>query len=204
MQVTEIKADGLKREYSVVLDAADIDQKVDKKLKEISGKIRMAGFRPGKVPPSLVRKMHGPAVKAEVLEETVNETSQKAFTDQAVRPAVQPSIDVKKFEEGQGLEYVISVEVLPKIEVQDIKGLELERMVAEVTPQEIDEALGRLVEQNKKFEPVEDKTSAAADGDAVVIDYVGKVDGEAFEGGSSEGVQIVLGSGMLKDGFQRI
>jgi len=202
MQVTEIKADGLKREYSVVLDAADIDQKVDKKLKEISGKIRMAGFRPGKVPPSLVRKMHGPAIRAEVLEETVNETSQKAFEDKAVRPAVQPSIDVKKFEEGQGLEYTISVEVLPKIEVKDIKGMELERLVAEVAPQEIDEALDRLVEQNKKFEAVEDKGYTAKDGDAVLIDYVGKVDGEAFEGGSSEGVQIVLGSGMFVPGFE--
>jgi len=202
MQVTEIKAEGLKREYSVILDAADIDQKIDGKLKEISQKIRMPGFRPGKVPPSLVRKMHGDAIKAEVLEETVNETSQKAFDEQSVRPAIQPSIDVKKFDIGEGLEYTINVEILPKIEVKDLGGMELEKLVADVPAEEIDEALTRIADQNKKFEAIEDKKKAAASGDAVIIDYVGKIDDVAFDGGSATDAQLVLGSGMFIPGFE--
>ncbi|MDX1580013.1 MAG: trigger factor, partial [Alphaproteobacteria bacterium] len=202
MQVTELSADGLKRAYKITVESNEIDKKLDEKLTELAGRIRLPGFRPGKVPASHLKKLHGDALMGEVLEETVNTTSREVLDDQNVRPAVQPDVEIKKFEEGSDLEYEISLEIMPEIEVADLSKVKLERQVAPVEDSEIEEFMSRLADQQRRFEAVSSKDYKAKDGDAVLIDFVGKLDGEPFEGGAAENYQLVLGSGGFIPGFE--
>jgi len=202
MQVTQNSADGLKREYTVVIDAKDMDQRLNERLKLLSQQASLPGFRPGKVPVSLLRKLHGDAVRGEVLEATVNETSQKALDDDAVRPATQPKIEIKTFEEGKDLEYSMSVEIMPDIEPGDYSKLTLEREVCPAGEAEIAEFLDNIAKQQKSFAPAKSKTCKAKTGDAVLMDFIGRIDGEAFEGGAAEGHLLELGSGQFIPGFE--
>src|SRR5690606_11602885 len=131
MQVTETNAEGLKREFKIVLDASESDRRMNDRLVDISKTIRMKGFRPGKVPASLVKKMHGQAVLGEVLERAVDETSRSALDEKKIRPALQPKVEVKEFGEGKGLEYTMTVETLPEITIGDLSKLKVERLVGE-------------------------------------------------------------------------
>lgn len=201
MQVEELVSEGLKREYRIVVTAGEVEDKMSAKLKELSQQVQMKGFRPGKVPPKLLRQMYGKNVMGEVLEETLNETSQKALEDNEVRPAVQPSIEIEKFDEGEDLEYKMSLEILPQFETTDLSALEVEKLVAEVSDDTIDEAVNRLAQDQKAYVKIEEDREAV-DGDAVVIDFLGKVDGEPFEGGAGEEHQLVLGSGQFIPGFE--
>jgi trigger factor len=201
MQVTETSAEGLKRAYKITVNADVLDSKLDEKLTQLATRIRLPGFRPGKVPVTYLRKLHGDALMGEVLEETVNTTSQEALQQNEVRPAMRPNIEIKSFERGSDLEYEMSVEVLPEIEPSDMSGIKLEKLVAPVDDTEIDDALNRIAEQQKTYETAEEGHEAQ-DGDAVVIDFVGKRDGEPFEGGAAEDYQLVLGSGSLIPGFE--
>ena len=201
MQITETNADGLKREYNIVVPAGDIEDKLVGRLTEIGQSINVPGFRPGKVPVKVLRQRYGQSVLGEVLQETVDSTAQKALADNDWRPAMQPTIEVTKFDEGEDLEFKMAVELLPEIDPMDFSDLKLERLVAEVEESSVDEALEKFTDQQKKFVTAEAVTKAV-DGDALIIDFLGKRDGEPFDGGAAEDHQLVLGSGQFIPGFE--
>ena len=200
MEVTETSAEGLKHEFNVVVEGPAIEARVDAKLGELATTISLPGFRPGKVPMSLLKKRYGGAVMGEVIEETVNEGTQQALSDQGLRPALQPKIEITKFEEGGELEYTLSVEVLPEIATDDFSSIEVEQLKAQPTDEDVKSHLERLADAQTTFETEENRN--AVSGDAVVIDFVGKRDGTEFEGGSAKDFQLVLGSGSFIPGFE--
>ncbi|HSK39955.1 MAG TPA: trigger factor [Arenibaculum sp.] len=201
MQITETSADGLKREFKVVVSAQDIERKMNDRLQELSRTMRLPGFRPGKVPASLVKQRYGQSVMGEVLEQAVADSSQRAVSDRGLRPALQPKIEVTQFEQGKDLEYSMSLEVLPDIEPMDFSAVEVEKPVVEVTEQQIDEALKRLAESRREFEAAPADRAAEKD-DAVLIDFDGSVDGEHKPGMKGEDHQLVLGSGSFIGTFE--
>lgn len=201
MQVTETISEGLKRGYKVVISANDIDAKIDAEVKKIQGQIKMPGFRPGKAPLSLLKKLHGKNLLGQVLEETINTTSQEALEKNNVRPAMQPKIEVVSFDEGKDLEYSIDVEITPEFDVPDLSKLKLERLVVEADDDQVMEAVTKISSQQKNFKKAA-KTYKAQNGDAVLMDFLGKVDGEAFDGGAAEGHQLELGTGSFIPGFE--
>ncbi|WP_119417983.1 trigger factor [Desertibaculum subflavum] len=200
-QVTVTASEGLKREFKVVVGRADIDKKADDKLEELNRKVRMPGFRPGKVPLNLLRKQYGRAVLGEVLEETVNEVAQKAMQEHSIRPALQPKIDIQNFEDGKDLEYTMSLEVLPEVEPGDFSGVAVERLVVDVTDDKITEGLDRIAKGQRAFKPIETPRPAEK-GDVVVVDFTGRLDGEVFEGGEGKDLQIEIGAGSLLPDFE--
>ncbi|HCO43621.1 MAG TPA: trigger factor [Gammaproteobacteria bacterium] len=206
MEVTETKVEGLSRSYQIRVTQNELSQKLDARIKEIQPQMRLKGFRPGKVPPSHIKKMFGKSLMGEMIDNLVKETNEKAIEDAQVRPASQPHIhlegEIDDVIEGKAdLAYEMHLDVMPEFEPVDPATLEIERPVAEIPDEEIEEALGKLAEQNMKYEP-RGKTAKARDGDAVVIDFVGKIDGEAFEGGSAEGATVVIGQGRFIPGFE--
>lgn len=201
MQVTETKTEGLLHEFTVVVPAATIEEHVTGRLTEMSKTARLPGFRPGKVPVALLRKQYGPSIMGEVLEHTVNETSQKAINDNKLTPAMQPKIEVTKFDEGGDLEYTMAVEVMPEIEMMDFSKLNLERMIVKADEDEINKSLERLANAHKISTPIA-KPRESKTGDGVVIDFVGKVGGEEFPGGKAESYVLELGSGSFIPGFE--
>ena len=201
MQVTELSAEGLKREYKVVVEAAEIAGQVAHRLEELKGRIRMPGFRPGKVPIALLRKQYGRSVMGEVLEQAVNRGSQKAIADHELRPALRPKIEVTSFDEGADLEFTMALEVLPEVPQVDLKKIELTRLVAEVGQETIAGALDRFAKRFQEYEaPAEPRPSQT--GDRVIIDFEGRIDGAVFEGGKAEDIPLVLGSGFMLPGFE--
>jgi trigger factor len=202
MRIAETLNEGLKREYSVSIPAADIEAKVDAQLGKVASQVRMPGFRPGKVPLNLVRKMHGAQLRSDALQEAVNEGMQQLIAEHALRPAMQPQIDLAAPPaEGQDVDFTVAVEVLPVIEAPKIDGIALEKLVVEPGDAELDAAVQRLADQQKSFEPAA-ADHAAVTGDTVVIDFAGSVDGEPFDGGKGEGMKILIGSGQLIPGFE--
>jgi len=199
MQITEVSASGLKREYKVVIAAAALETTVNQKLEGLRERVNMPGFRPGKAPAALIKKQYGKAMLGEVMEEQVNTALQKAIEDNKLRPAMQPKVDIVSFDEGKDLECTIAIEVLPEIEPGDFKKVKLERLVVEPGDAEVDEFLTRLSEQQKTYEKVE---RAAQTGDQMVIDFVGSVDGVKFEGGAADDYPLVLGSNSFIPGFE--
>lgn len=201
MQVTETNADGLKREFKIVVPASALQDKMDSRLKELSQQVRLPGFRPGKVPMALMKKKYGPSVMGEVLEAAVQDSSQQTLADRDLRPALQPKIEIVSFEEGKDLEFSMAVEVLPTIADMDFGGIELERPKVVVPDSEIEEALGRIAESRKQAEPTGSKRKSKK-GDILEIDFVGRVGGEEFPGGKGEGFDLELGSGTFIPGFE--
>lgn len=201
MNVTETANEGLNRAWRVVVPATEIGANVDRRLTEISKTIKLPGFRPGKVPLSLVRKRYASSVMGEVLEKTVQDSSAKLLQDQEVRPALEPKIEVVSFAEGADLEYTMAVETLPEIEPADLSGLTLERLVAPVEDKSVDEALERVASNNRQFEPVAEPRPAET-GDQLLIDFAGTVDGEARPGMSGTDYPLELGAGNFIPGFE--
>ena len=201
MQVTETVTEGLKREFRIVVPADEIQGKVTSKLEEIGQQIRLPGFRPGKAPMKVLRQRYGKGVMGEVLESAVNQSSQKVMEDRGLKPATTPNVEIEKFDEGTDLEFKVAVEVLPEIAPMDFSKVELEKVVAEATPESVETALQRIGEQSQKTRKVEE-ARPAQQGDAVVIDFVGKLDGEAFAGGSAEGYELKIGGGSFIPGFE--
>lgn len=201
MQITETKAEGLKREFKIAVPAAEIEQNVTTRLKELARTIRIPGFRPGKAPVSLLRKKYGPSVMGEVLERTVNSSSMKVMNERDLRPATKPEIEITEFKDGADLEYTLAVEVLPTIEPVDFSKIKLEKLVATPEEGDITRALEHLASVHKSTQPITD-TRAATNGDIVVIDFVGKVDGVEFAGGKAEDYQLELGSNSFIPGFE--
>jgi trigger factor len=201
MQVTELSADGLKRQYKIVVHANEIEDRVAGRLDELSRKVRMPGFRPGKVPVSLLRKQYGRSVMGEVVEQAVNQGSQQAISEHELRPALRPKIEVTSFDEGADLEFTMAVEVLPEVPQVDLKNIELTRPVATVDDAVVDKALSNLAERFRDFAPPAEPRPSQS-GDRLIIDFHGTVDGEPFEGGHAHDFPLVLGSGSMVPGFE--
>jgi len=202
MQFTEQLNEGLKREYRVTVPSTELDAKLDKLLNDFRANSNIKGFRPGKAPLSLLKQMHGDRARGQVLSEAVEESSRQVLEDNNIRPAAQPELDLEAApEEGSDLEYTLKVEILPEIDVEGFKAPALERLVVEASDKDIDEAASRVASQQKAYKKAA-KTAKAAEGDAVLIDYLGRVDGEAFDGGAAEDFQLVLGSGTFIPGFE--
>jgi len=203
MQVTETKSDGLRREYAVVVGADALEAKTLEKLETVRADFQMKGFRKGKAPLPLLKKMFGKSVMGEVVQETVEETVQKHLTETGHRPAQQPDVKIinESYEEGDDLKVEIAYECLPEIGEIDYGAITLERRVVEVDEDAVEDGLKRLAESSTDFGP-RDEGTAAEDGDQVVIDFLGKVDGEPFEGGAAEDYPLTLGSGSFIPGFE--
>ena len=198
MQVIEKPADGLKRTFNVVVPTAAIEEKVNTRLTEVGQQVRLPGFRPGKVPMNLLKKRFGESVRGEVLEKTVDESVQAALTEKALKPAVQPKVELVKFEEGQDLEFSVQLEVLPEI-TAEVGAIELTRPTAQVGELEMSKALEGVQRTKATAEKVDRE---AQKGDVVLADFVGRIDGEAFQGGSVQGASIEIGAGNYIPGFE--
>ena len=202
MQIVETMNEGLKRAYTLTIKAKDIDARVEGEVKKAAPQMKMPGFRPGKVPANLVRKMHGPQLQADALSTSVQEAVQEMLTKHSLRPAMQPSVElVEGYAFGEDAQVKIALEVLPEVPEPKIDGLKLERLTVEAGDAAINESLERLAGQNKNFDDAP-KSHKAADGDLVVLDFLGKIDGEAFDGGKGDAVSIEIGSGRLIPGFE--
>ena len=207
MQVVEKSAAGLSRVIEVTVPAAELNEKLDARIKEVAPQMKLKGFRPGKVPASHVRKAYGRDLMGEIVNTTLNESSQKALEEAKVRPAAPAEMkltsDMDKVVAGEAdLAYEMSLEVMPEFTPVDPKTLKLERPVYEATDADIDETLKELASQSKSYEDKTGKTVKAVDGDQLTIDFVGKIDGEAFEGGSATDADLVIGSGRFIPGFE--
>ncbi|KZK76248.1 Trigger factor [Pseudovibrio sp. W64] len=207
MQVSETLAEGLKRELKVVIPATDLATRLDEYLNDMKSKVNINGFRPGKVPVSHLKKVHGRQAMGELIGNLINETTAKTIEERKEKPALQPEIDLsdddaEKVLAGEAdLAYTISYEVLPQFDIVDFSAIELERPIVEISEDEVDEQVKQIAESNRPFEAREEG-AAAEDGDRVTMHYLGKLDGEPFEGGEDENGQLVLGSGQFIPGFE--
>ena len=209
MQVTETLAEGLRREYQVVVPANDLDAKVNTRLGELKNQVQIRGFRPGKVPVEHLRRLYGRAAMAEAIEAVVQEANEKIVNDHGFKLATQPKVtfsegekEVKEVVEGKtDLSYSVSIEVLPKIELADFKGIKLEKTVAKVADAEVDESIKRISDQNRPFSS-KGEGGVAEQGDRVVVSFTGTIDGVPFEGGSGQDVPVEIGSNTFLPGFE--
>jgi trigger factor len=203
MQVTETLNDGLKRGYAITVPAAELDAKVKAKLLEAQPEVAMKGFRKGKVPMALLKKQFGPRLLGEAMQETIDGALSSHMQSTGDRPAMQPEVKMTNegWKEGDDVEVSVSYEKLPDVPVVDMSGVALTRLVVKADDAAVEEALGKLAETAKNFEDRK-KGSKAKDGDQVVIDFVGKVDGEEFEGGTAQDFPLVLGSNSFVAGFE--
>lgn len=207
MQVTETKAEGLKREIEVVVPASDLEARLQTRLHEAKDKVQLKGFRPGKVPVSHLRKMYGKSLMAEIVNEILNETPRSVIAERNERSAMQPEIGMSE-DEGEAekvlagksdFRFTISYEKLPSFELQATDGLKIERPIVEIADEEVEEQVRRVAENARDYEP---KDGPAAEGDRVTLDFVGKIDGEAFQGGSATDSNLVIGSKQFIPGFE--
>jgi trigger factor len=207
MQVTETLNEGLKREFKVVVAASELEQEMMGKLAELAGKAHIKGFRPGKVPVPHLKRLYGKSVMAEVVQKQIDENSKKLLEERQIKPAYQPEVklpedkdEVERIFDGKSdFSYTMSFEVVPAFELQDVSGIELHKHVVAVEDAHIDEALGRVAQAVKTYA---EKNEAAAKGDRVTISFVGTIDGEAFEGGTSQNVPVEIGSNQFLPGFE--
>lgn len=207
MNVTETSSEGLSRTFEIVVPAKDLQARLDAKIEEIRPQVRLKGFRPGKVPASHIKKVFGDSILGDVLEEMMPKAVQDTMEERGLELATQPKIEVKSDpaevrKGGKDFEFEVSVEVMPAFEPADPKKMKVTRPVAEIADAQVEEALAELAAQNKSFKPKTAKTAKAEEGDLVVIDFVGKIDGEAFEGGSATDARVVIGDGAFIPGFE--
>ncbi|MBS0489026.1 MAG: trigger factor [Proteobacteria bacterium] len=207
MQIVEKSGEGLSRVYGVTVPVADLNERLEARIVEITPQLNIKGFRPGKVPAAHVRRVHGKALMAEVVEQTISETTQKVLEENKLRPASEPDLkpegDIAQVIDGKAdLSYEISLEIMPDFEPTDLSKIALTRPVYEPTEAEVDEALDELAKQSRTYEPRTGKSLKAKDGDQLLIDFVGRIDGEAFQGGTAEDSELVLGSGQFIPGFE--
>jgi trigger factor len=209
MQVTETLAEGLKREYRVVVPASDLDAKVNARLDDLKGRVRINGFRPGKVPAAHLKRVYGRAVMAETIDEAVREANASIVSDHGYKLAKEPKVtlpeaesDVNAVVEGKAdLAYSVAIEILPKIELADFSTISLEKLTAEVTDEEVEAAVGKLAEQSRPFQ-AKGEGAKAEPGDKVTVSFKGTIDGKPFEGGTGEDIPVEIGSKSFIPGFE--
>jgi trigger factor len=207
IQIIEKSGDGLSRVFGVTVSAGELNKRAEARITEITPQMSIKGFRPGKVPAAHVRRMYGKSIMGEVVEQTLTESTQKAIDDAKVRPATQPEMKLESDMDAvlagkEDLSYEIQVEVMPEFTPVDPKTLSLTRPVYAAPDSEVKDMLAQLAQQNRTYEPRSGKAAKAQDGDMVVADFIGRIDGEAFEGGTAEASQIVIGSGQFIPGFE--
>ncbi|MBR1275491.1 trigger factor [Bradyrhizobium sp. AUGA SZCCT0283] len=209
MQVTETLAEGLKHEFKVSVPASDLDAKADAKLVDLKDKVKLNGFRPGKVPVSHLKKVYGRSVMAETIDQTIRDTNTQIFTDRGFRLATEPKItmptekdEVEELLAGKtDLTYTVAIEVVPTIQLADFKTFSVEKPVVEVTDAEVDEAIKRIADQNRPY-AAKAEGAKAETGDRVTISFKGSINGELFDGGTGEGIPLVIGAGQFIPGFE--
>jgi trigger factor len=209
MQVTETTTEGLKREFRVVVPAADLEARLNERIVELKDRVRLNGFRPGKVPINHLKRVYGRAVMAEAIEAVVRETNAQIVSDRGFRLAMEPKVTLPEEQseiEGvitghSDLAYTVAVEVIPAIELSDFKNIVIERLVADVTDEQIEEAIKAIADQNKPF-AAKGEGAKAEKGDRVVISFTGTIDGQPFEGGTGEDIAVLLGSDTFIPGFE--
>ncbi|UFZ06069.1 trigger factor [Bradyrhizobium ontarionense] len=209
MQVTETLSEGLKHEFQISVPAADLDAKADAKLVDLKDKVRINGFRPGKVPVAHLKKIYGKSVMAETIDQTIRDTNTQIFTERGFRLATEPKVtmpteeaEVEKILTGQSdLTYTVAVEVVPAIALADFKTFSVEKPVADITDADVDEAIKRLADANRGYAAKADGAKAES-GDRVKVSFKGTIDGVAFEGGTGEGIDVVIGSNTFIPGFE--
>ncbi len=209
MQITETLSEGLKREYKVVVPAAELDAKVNARLDEMKDRVQIRGFRPGKVPVSHLKRMYGRATMAEVIEATVRDANSQIVSERGFKLAAEPKITMPTEQSAvedliagkSDLDYTMALEIIPPIALANFKDVKLTRLVSDVSDAEVDEALGRIAEQNKPFAQ-KAAGETAAQGDRVTISYAGSIDGVAFEGGTGDDTPVVIGSNTFIPGFE--
>lgn len=206
MQIKDIEVKGLSHVYEVTVPAKELETKLTAKIEDMKGQVKLKGFRPGKVPAAHIRKMFGKSIMGDVIQETVTETSQKLITEKSLRPAVQPSIELtsdgEKLSDGKDdLAYKLTIELIPEFEPVDPSKMKFTRLTMKADAKDVDERMKSLAEGQKSYKK-KAKTAKAKKDDAVLINFVGRVDGEAFEGGAMDGHQLVLGSGAFIPGFE--
>lgn len=210
MQVTQTSSEGLKREFKITIPATDLDAKLSERLEGLKSRVRINGFRPGKVPTQHLRRMYGKQVMGEVIQEMIGESNRRIVEENNIKLAMQPNVKLPEDEaevaaalEAKGdLVFDVAVEVLPTIKLSDLKEIKAEKPVADVSDSEINETLERLAKQNRSFSPKDKKGAKAADGDRVTIDFKGEIDGVAFDGGSGEDMAVEIGAGNFIPGFE--
>jgi trigger factor len=209
MQVTETLAEGLKHEFQINVPASDLDAKADARLVDLKDKVRLNGFRPGKVPVSHLKKVYGRSVMAETVEQTIRDTNTKIFTERGFRLATEPKVTMPTEEKAvediltgkSDLNYTVSIEVVPSIQLADFKGFSVEKPVADVTDADVDEAIKRIADANRSY-AAKGEGAKAENGDRVTVSFKGSIDGTPFEGGTGENIQVVIGSNTFIPGFE--
>jgi trigger factor len=209
MQVTETLSQGLKHEFQVSVPAADLDAKADARLVDLKDKVRLNGFRPGKVPVSHLKKVYGRSVMAETIDQTIRDTNTQIFTERGFRLAADPKITMPTEEKAveellagkSDLTYTVAIEVVPSIQLADFKSFNVEKPVAEVTDADVDEAVKRIADQSRGY-AAKGEGEKAASGDRVTINFKGTIDGTPFEGGTGENIQVTIGSNTFIPGFE--
>src|SRR5712672_3504116 len=209
MQVTETLAEGLKHEFKISVSASDLDAKADAKLVDLKDKVRLNGFRPGKVPVSHLKKVYGRSVVAETFNQTIRDTNSQIFTDRGFRLATEPKITMpteqKEVEEllagKSDLTYTVAIEVVPTIQLADFKSFSVERPVVEVSDADVADAIKRIADQNRPY-AAKSEGAKAENGDRVTINFKGTIEGVAFDGGTGENIQVVIGTGQFIPGFE--
>ncbi len=204
MELIESQAEGLSRTYRVVVPAAELQAQLAQKIEEARPRMRINGFRPGKVPAAHIRKMYGPSMMQDIINETVQKSMQEGLASENVRMAADPRLDLESDIQqvtagAQDLAFKLHVEVMPEFTPADIRAVTVQRVTAPVSDEQVNETLDQLARSNRTFEDVE---TAAAEGDQVVIDFVGKIDGEAFDGGAAEGASLEIGAKRFIPGFE--
>src|ERR1700751_2173172 len=199
MQVTETAADGLKREYTITVPAGDLEQEINRRLGEIGRQVRLPGFRPGKVPMQILRPRFGSSVRGEVLQNTLQASSAEAISERKLRPALPPKVDIVSANEGADLEYKMAIELLPEIPEPSFAELDIERLVVEVPEQDVERAIERIAEQQRKSEAVE---RPAENGDILIVHVEGRIGEQEIPGAGGKDRQIVLGEGSSIPGFE--
>jgi trigger factor len=209
MDVTETLAEGLKREYRVVVPASDLDVRVNERLIELKDRVRLNGFRPGKVPVAHLKRIYGRGVMAEAIDEAVKEANASIIADRGFKLAMEPKVtlptaesEVKEVLDGKvDFTYSVAMEILPKIELADVKGIKLEKLIADVTDQEVTAAIDRIAAQNRPFS-AKPPAEAAEKGDRVMVSFSGTIDGKPFEGGTGKDIAVEIGSNTFIPGFE--
>jgi trigger factor len=201
MQITETSNDGLKREFKVVIPEGDVQKRVDSRLQQLGGGLKLPGFRPGKVPMPVLKQRFGKNVMGEVLEQAISDSSQKLLSDRGLRPAGQPRIEILSGADKGDLEFSMAVELIPDIKVMDFKTVKLDRLTVDIPEAEVEQAIERAAQRYRKTQPLAAARPAQKD-DVAVIDFVGKVDGAEFAGGSANDYHLQIGSGSFIPGFE--